>query len=354
MKQLILALTLAGACIFAQDESKIDISSRLEARAAAGRAVNYLLTKQEKDGSFSKHPGITAMAIVALAESERQDEPAVSKAIESARKFVRSKINDNGSVARSPVEEDIYSTSVCLMALRTLGKEEDKEVCKSLRNYLVLSQLRKDGAFGYGNAGANKTQGYPDLSNTHWALEAIRLTKPETSDQSVQKLWKSAREFIPTCQVDKGEDKGGFLYYPVDKQPKKAAHEKTDVVWGSLTLGALKSLLFAGVDKNDETMKAGLDWLGRNYTLKKNPGLGQGGYYYYCYMYASAMLFLRIDELERPNGTAINWRDKLVGELLSRQKEGDHWENENRLWLEGDPVLCTAYALKALRIALME
>jgi squalene-hopene/tetraprenyl-beta-curcumene cyclase len=57
------------------------------------------------------------------------------------------------------------------------------------------------------------------------------------------------------------------------------------------------------------------------------------------------------DYVEEPErGFKHNWREDLVKQLAGRQKEDGSWVNEaHNRWHENSPVLCTAYALNALR-----
>ncbi len=338
----------------------VDVSTAKEARLSLGLGLIYLLAAQHQDGSWSGHPGVTAMCIISLHKSPGRNYAEVKAAIARALEYVRGRIAGGGGVKRARQEEDIYSASVCLMAFSMLDQREDQELIRRMHHYLVRSQISKSAGFGYGGGDRGpRTTRYPDLSNTHWALEAIHLSHPQLKDAEavtrLRRLWRQSREFISSCQVKGSRDQkleGGFLYYPVAKQPKKPRHEKTTVVWGSLTLGALKSLVYAKVKPGDVRIKAGLGWVSRNYTLERNPGLDQGGLYYYYYMYASAMRLLACKRVPDAQGRTRNWRKELIEKLINCQRGEGEWRNPNRLWLESDAALCTAYAMLALEMAL--
>ncbi|MFZ4767065.1 MAG: cycloartenol synthase, partial [Roseimicrobium sp.] len=55
-----------------------------------------------------------------------------------------------------------------------------------------------------------------------------------------------------------------------------------------------------------------------------------------------------VEELKTKDGKVINWRDALSRHLLNVQKANGSWSNETSRWMEGDPVLVTAYTLLAL------
>ena len=41
------------------------------------------------------------------------------------------------------------------------------------------------------------------------------------------------------------------------------------------------SFTYARIGRDDDLVKTVIDWLGRNYTLDENPGMGAKGAYYY-------------------------------------------------------------------------
>ena len=56
------------------------------------------------------------------------------------------------------------------------------------------------------------------------------------------------------------------------------------------------------------------------------------------------------DTIEEPErGLKHDWRADLVKILKKHQDEDGHWVNSNSSYQENSPVLCTAYALEALR-----
>jgi hypothetical protein len=346
------------------DEPLVDMSLKLESLSAVEGGVSYLVANQKKDGSFSDHPGITAVSAIALKRyltALGADDPKATKAIAKARVFILSKINGKGLITED-LKEDVYSTSVCLMALAFINDPRDAKVMKTLRTKLISNQIKKAGGFAYGRGSQRSlNHGYPDLSNSQWALEAVSITYEESERNRVLTMARKLRTFIGTCQVKDPKNPkmdGGFLYYPMTSQPKKTDYKNTRVVWGSLTMGALKSLRFSRTEADakevDERIAKGLKWVSANYDLSKNPGLKQGGWYYYAYMFSSAMVVLKKDFVTMPDGTKRSWRSELLEKLMSKQKGGDHWVNANPLWMENDSNLCTAYALNAAFLALTE
>lgn len=138
--------------------------------------------------------------------------------------------------------------------------------------------------------------------------------------------------------------------------------------YGSMTYAGFKSMLYAGLSRDDERVKAAFDWICSNYTFDQNPGLGQEGLYYYYHVMSRALLAAQQHEIpvHRPtasaasstggaaasNATTRNWREDLITALVSRQHADGSWVNSSERWEESQPDLVTIYALLALEEAI--
>ena len=143
---------------------------------------------------------------------------------------------------------------------------------------------------------------------------------------------------------------GGF-YYTIAAGGSSQAGELPNGglrSYGSMTYAGLKSMIYAGVDKDDPRVQAAVDWLRKHYTLDENPGMGAAGLYYYYHTFAKALAAIGQDVFVDEDGTKHNWRAELIAELAKRQQPDGSWVNENSRWLEGDANLVTGYALLAL------
>ena len=116
-----------------------------------------------------------------------------------------------------------------------------------------------------------------------------------------------------------------------------------------MTYAGLKSMLYAGLTKDDKRVKAALNWLRKYYSVDQNPGLDQQGLYYYYHTFARSLTTLDEDLFEDVKGEKHDWRRELTDALAKRQKENGSWVNAADRWLEGDPNLTTAYSLMALK-----
>ena len=119
-----------------------------------------------------------------------------------------------------------------------------------------------------------------------------------------------------------------------------------------MTYAGLKSMIFAGLTKDDPRVKAAVAWLAKHYTFAENPGMGDAGLYYYFHTAAKSLDVLGAETFTDAAGTTHAWRDELSTAIVARQREDGAWKNGNERWMEGETDLATAYALLALSYCL--
>jgi squalene-hopene/tetraprenyl-beta-curcumene cyclase len=143
---------------------------------------------------------------------------------------------------------------------------------------------------------------------------------------------------------------GGFYYTPAIGRQDEARSTSTGGLssYGSMTYSGLKSMIYAGLTKDDPRVKAAYQWIQKNYDVGKNPGMGDAGLFYYYHTFAKTLDALGIHEIEDAKGVKHDWRRELTEELAKRQKPDGSWVNANTQWMEGDPNLATAFALLSL------
>ena len=209
------------------------------------------------------------------------------------------------------------------------------------------------GGAGYGGASR------PDLSNTGFLLDALHELGRGDDDPAIQK----ALIFVSRSQnlkskyntepfADKVND-GGFIYSPVEGGQSPAG--KTDDgglrSYGSMTYAGFKSMIYAGVKKDDPRVKAAHEWIQKHYTLDENPGMGAAGLYYYYHTFAKALDAIGDDTFVDGEGKSHNWRAELADKYIATQKPDGSWVNDNKRWMETDPNLVTAYGLLCFHTA---
>jgi squalene-hopene/tetraprenyl-beta-curcumene cyclase len=122
--------------------------------------------------------------------------------------------------------------------------------------------------------------------------------------------------------------------------------------YGSMTYAGYKSMLFAGLSRDDARVKAALDWAAARWTMEENPGLGKQGLFYYRLALARAMSASGKDSIADSAGVRHDWRRELVDALARSQRADGSWVNDQDRWMEGEPDLVTAYAVLALEEAI--
>jgi squalene-hopene/tetraprenyl-beta-curcumene cyclase len=84
----------------------------------------------------------------------------------------------------------------------------------------------------------------------------------------------------------------------------------------------------------------------------ENPARAYHGLYYYYLVMARTLSLLEIRTLALEDGTARHWANDLAGRLIGLQAADGSWTNPADRWWEGDSAVVTAYAVRALSLAL--
>ncbi len=350
---------------------------------AIDRGANWLIDQQREDGSFGTFAGdsgITALVIHALANCPRGYREADGPFISTAVEYLMSQKRDGGGIYEVGQGLRNYKSSMSLLALRALDHDRTPqyaELIAQLRDYIAGLQCAEDSKPAYDsekNIRAYGGIGYggdrrPDLSNTQMALEALQAA--ELAEDS--EVFRRVQVFLSRCQnraesndfLDGTErrstEDGGFFYYPGESKAQNVENSDGSVSYtsyGSMTYAAVKSLIYAGLDQSDPQVAAAIAWIGKNFTVKENPGMatpvnpsrGQMGLFYYYAVMARALEVLGSPTITDGEGRERRWAQELAAVLISKQSKEGSWSNPVDRWWEGDPTLVTAYAIQALSI----
>jgi squalene-hopene/tetraprenyl-beta-curcumene cyclase len=354
----VVVFLIVPACAAAQDGPKPLIA----------KAVAYLKSTQNPDGSWGQAPhsmGKTGVIVTGLLQCGLSpDDETVAKGL----KYVESLVNvKSGHIAGQDPRVGLqnYVTSVNLMALSAAGRAEKyKPIIGNAVEFLKKLQW-DDGEQKpttddfFGGAGYD-SKSRPDLSNTQFFLDALKAAGVSAEDPAMRK----ATVFVSRCQNLKGEhndrpwagliNDGSFIYSAAGGGSTKTSDEANAPLtgYGSMTYAGIKSLIYAGVSKDDVRVKRAVEWTRKNYTLDANPGmppqLAARGLYYYYHTFAKTMDALGETEFTDAAGVKHDWRVELVTALSKRQQADGSWVNENDRWMEGDKDLVTGYSLMAL------
>ncbi len=268
------------------------------------RGVAFLRPRQDAKGGWStqREPGVTALVVTALLRSGQvaPGDPAVTKALAYLEGFIGPK----GGLSEAPHAN--YSTSIALIAFQeaNVNGRYDRTI-KAGQDFLKTMQWdesegkTRDDAF-YGGAGYGGSNSRPDLSNTAFFIEALRETGLPADDPNLKK----AIVFVSRCQNLKSEfndqawagkvNDGGFIYTAANGGQSMAGKTADGGLrsYASMTYAGLKSMIYAGLGRDDPRVKAALTYITQHYTLDENPGLGQQGLYYYYHTFAKTMAVL--------------------------------------------------------------
>jgi len=330
-------------------------------RAAVQKASAFLINQgQSAAGGFSTEagPAITALAVTALAKTGTPaDSPAVKKGLDYLLRFQRA----DGGIHPADSFVANYETSIALMAFVACNRDgRYDEPIKAAQAFLKGLQWDDGEGKGsadpaYGGAGYGR-KNRPDLSNTSFLIEALQSVGTGPDDPAIQR----ALVFVSRTQNLEGpyndqpfpakNPDGGFYYTPATGGESQAGTTPEGGLrsYGSMTYAGLKSMIFAGLKRDDPRVSAAVKWLAKHYTFAENPGLGDAGLYYYFQTASKALDTLGEETFADAVGVQHPWRSELADSLLAKQQPDGSWVNTNQRWMEGDPNLVTSYALLAL------
>jgi squalene-hopene/tetraprenyl-beta-curcumene cyclase len=357
-----LSLLASVNCSLAQDS----VPEVAPLETLVERGLTYLRgTGQGEDGVLSPRvgSGVTSLAVTAaLRHGQGLDDPLVARGLKALEGFVKP---DGGIYASSRLKN--YETCVAIScfseAKKVAGDGRYDEILKNAESFVRGLQIGADGETskedptfgGVGYSGRER----PDLSNTSYLLEALVSIDTDADDAAIQR----ALVFVSRCQNLESPwndtkfgglvNDGGFYYVIPTENVDPSTSDRYDAngglrSYGSMTYAGFKSLVYAGLTKDDPRAQAALEWISKNYSVKQNPGQGSAGLYYYYNTFGSALSASGLEKISTRTDGDRDWRHDLVAELGRTQQPDGSWVNANRQWFENDPNLCTAFALLAL------
>ncbi len=356
---------------FAQDDPV------LQAQAAIDRGHAALRARQNPDGGWqgaNDPPAMTAIVLRAFVRGGKYD--TGHDFIKKGYDKLLSHQLESGGIYKDLLAN--YNTAIAVSALAAADEPAFKPRIDKAVAYLKGLQWTETtppgpgservtddknawyGGWGYGR------HGRPDGSNMQLALDAMHDAGLKPEDPA----YHAAMKFVSRMQNQSetndqpwAGDDGGFVYTPANNGESFAGETTTPEgqrglrSYGSMTYAGLKSMIYAGLTKDDPRVKAAWDWITRNWTLDENPGMrlgdaahAQHGLYYYYHTLARALNEYDQPTITDPAGNAHDWRVELINKLTSLQQPDGSWVGDKR-WMEDNPVLVTSYAVLALQEA---
>jgi len=349
-------------------------SLQLEIEHSIERGLAFLKTKQDAAGFWSEadYPALTGLVISGFLNSPTLTDTPRPAFIEKGLKYLVSCAKPDGGIYGQALAN--YNTSVVVMALSEADPNAYGDVLRKARAFLIGQQNfypKQDGklnpyegGIGYGDDGPHS-----DVSNTTFALEALQKSKAVLLGHDVTGAkdldMDAALAFLQRCQnlpqtnaqpwvTGDKKNLGGFIYTPLaeDNHAEDIVDgKKVPRSYGSMSYSGLLSYIFADLTKTDPRVTAVYDWIGRNYSVAENPGLGSSGLFYYYHTMAKALSTYGADEVQIADGKTVNWRHDLALKLIDLQASEGSWVNgQSGRWWEKNPVLVTSYAVRALEL----
>jgi squalene-hopene/tetraprenyl-beta-curcumene cyclase len=343
------------------------------ARQTIDKALAYLKSQQKEDGGWQRPtdpPAITALVLRCFARNPTADDDSQKRGLDKLLSYQKP---DGG------IYEDLmanYNTAIAVSLLAEANNPQykpqlDKAVAflkalqwndapfTSKERNVVDQKDARFGGWGYGR------KARPDLSNAQLTIEALHAAGLKSDDKAFQSalvfLTRTQNNSETNDQTWTGDD-GGFVYTPADNGASEAGETTADgkrVVrsYGSMTYAGLKSMIYAGLKKDDPRVTAAVDWISKHWTLDENPAMREAGpdtarhgLYYYFYTFAHALDAYDEPVMTDAKGAKHDWRLELIEKVSSLQKEDGSFVGEKR-WMEDNAVLATSYAVLALQEA---
>jgi squalene-hopene/tetraprenyl-beta-curcumene cyclase len=343
---------------------------------AIAKAMKYLETQQNQDGGWqapSDPPGMTAIVLKTFAqEPTLKNEPFVQKGFKQLLSFQK----PDGSISSDALVT--YNTAIAISALAATGEPQYKTQLDKSLAYLrelqwtdKIAGVRAEmsvgpanvnfGGFGYG------ARGRADLSNVQTALDALHdagLKSDDPAFQAALKFVSRTQNSSETNDQKWASGDGGFIYTAEGSSPAGQFTGPDGRVqfrsYGSMTYAGLKSMIYAGLTKDDPRVKAAWGWIGRNWTLDENPGLRLGsapsannGVFYYYHTLARALHAYGEPLITDTKGVKHDWRAELIAKLEATQSKDGSWIGSEK-WMENRPILSTTFAVLSLQEAMSD
>ena len=323
---------------------------------AMKKGAAYLIASQEADGHWSDPhmPALTALPVWALSASGLETGKYAESVAKGVKFVLGTQRGDGGFYVPKPGRGGSglgnYNTSVCLSALFVSGKAPAAPLLKA-REYIASTQVTGDdtmaGGFGYDKVSRRR---YADLSNTSYALDAMRRTESleefRSGGRRVDVDWEKALAFVENLVSKEGGDAGGAAYNertPQGGATTNAAGKVSLRAYGSMTYAAVLSMCHAKLDRSDPRVKQSLSYCSEHWSVDENPGMGSQGLYYFYDIMARALSAGGVEEVG-----GHGWKKELSEKIISLQRPDGSWSNDNNRFWESDKALCTSFAMLAL------
>ncbi len=392
------------------DLRALDLGAVLNACLEAG--ARWLAERQDSKGSWRRTEGqepeapITSLAVRALAGLPADRRPGLADPTARGLAWLLALQSRGGAIVGDPLRIHFrnYTTALTLQSAALVSATDARQpeetyakARQAMVDYLVTAQFGasegsysdfdfRHGGWNYhdpldgaalpqtgprplGSAGMlppGQGQGTlvrADISVASYVAEGLaRGGLPADSP-----VWGRLRLYLhrtqnlsdPAASMDKQSLlDGGFAFSPREGKAGRTDFPDGDIVfrpYGSSTADGLRTLLRAGLTREDAPVRLAAEWLALHFTVTKNPNFSdtirvpfdRGIYFYYLASLADALASYGQVPLTAGAET-LDWPRDIVLRLAVLQGEDGAWRNQESVMNEDDPVIATAFALIAL------
>lgn len=283
----IMLLLAQGVAVGQESKPEIPLS-RQAVDEHIKKRIEFLWSRVNSEGHWDRLPtppakstgqarGVTALVLMGLKTAgENEDDPRFQKALAALEKYDGDRTYDRG----------LRATLYGMLKNAKYHKLLDAE------KQFLLSSIRADGIYSYGPpTGPQETSKGGDFSNTQYGVLGVWSAADRDHEIPV-KYW----QLVARCYLDSICSDGGWHYHP------RRASEPQAKGYGSMTAAAVANLfviwdkMYVANDPNcrrrppAEFLRAidgGINWLGKNFTVERNPGIDDWrGHYTFYWFYS--------------------------------------------------------------------
>ena len=309
------------------------------------RAIRYLKQEQKSKGNWSPRAGFpggaTALCTLALLEAGvSPDDATLRKALNYLR------------TTKSSSERRTYTIALQTMVFCRVGHPADRPTIRDNIRWLEANQISggtKLGSWGYSSGGG-------DPSNTQFAILALHEAALAGFEVN-RETWRHALDYWQATQ----KRSGAWGYPPRAGRGSMTCAGIASVIIADRNLTDTNAQLIDGecVCSNPETnefVKKGLEWMGRNFSVRHNPVEGRGfgdrieqNNLYYLYAMervgriTGQRFFYGPIEKSTEKHKQYDWYREGTAFLVGNQHPSGHWTGGG--YAEENPHIATSFAL---------
>ncbi len=301
--------------------------------AAVDRGMAYLLRHQGVQGQWLGRygPAVTALVVKALVAG---GDSWTARPVRAALTYIESCRHADGGFYTNV--EPAYNTAIVIRTLAALPRNRFGRQVDSGLHFLRAAQasvaLQHQRAARWSNRADLL---HPGL-DAELPVEALRGAGRPTADAAMRRSLAMLRR------------NPSWIDHILDPQERSA-----DAIlyhYGQLTYAQLKSMIYAGLSRNDPRVQRLVRWIRSHYTLRVNPASGNSrGRYYYYLTFAKALRAYGSATITDADGVKHHWRRELYRRLAASQQADGSWVNHHSsAYLEGNTIMATTYAVLTL------